>query len=178
MSGRHGIARFALALVLGLALALARAAPPGAARGIVGKPTGPIAIQHALAEPPALGRALEVSITVTSAVALDNVTLALAADEGLAFNTAVTALRIARIGAGETYATTISVTPLVLDVLEIAVTVEGDTAGARQAATALLPIRLVARKSRGPTALKVDPASRGVVHSLPGRERPSDRLLP
>jgi hypothetical protein len=165
------------ALMLVLAASLASAAPPSAAREIVGKPTGPIAIRYEITPTPALGRTLEVSVTVTSAVALDNVTLSFAADEGLAFNTATTVLRVAHVASGAAYTATLSVTPLVLDVLEIVVTAEGDANGDREVGTALIPIRLAAAKSRSPATLKADPAGPGLVHSLPAATDPGRRAL-
>jgi len=179
MSGMY--ARLSLralgALALLLAASLASAAPAGSARAIVGKPTGPIAIEYEITPTPALGRTLEVSVTVTSAVALDDVTVSFAADEGLAFNTATTTLRIAHLAAGATYTATLSVMPLVIDVLEIAVTVGGDAGGNREAGAVLIPIRLAAQKSRSPVTLKTDPAGGGLLHSLPAVAGPGRRAL-
>jgi hypothetical protein len=165
------------AIALSLAASLASAARPSAVGAIGGKPTGPIAIGYEVTPTPALGRTLDVTITLTSSVALDNVTLSFAADAGLAFNTATTVLRVAHIASGATYTATLSVTPLVQDVLEIAVTAEGDAGGAREAGTALIPIRLAAAKSRSPATLKTDAAGDGLIHSLPASAGPGRRAL-
>jgi hypothetical protein len=71
----------------------------------------------------------------------------------------------------------LSVTPLVIDVLELAVTVEGDSDNGREIATTLVPIRLAAQKSREPATLKADPAGEGLVHSLPAVAGPGRRAL-
>jgi hypothetical protein len=136
-------------------------------REIGGKPSGPIAIKYEIAPTPALGRALEVAVTITSAVALDNVVVSFTADESLAFNTAVTVQRVAHVASGAVYTTTFSVTPLALDVLDLAVTVAGESSGGHEVGTLLIPIRLAAQKSRSPATLRADPAGQGLVHSLP-----------
>ena len=160
-----------------LAAALASAAPVAAVRDFVGKPTGPIAIRFEITPTPALGRTLEVSITVTSGVALDDVTVSFGADESLAFNTPTTVLRVAHLADGATYTATLSVTPLVIDVLDLAVTVEGESSSGHEVGTALLPIRLAAQKARNPATLRPDPASGGLVHSLPAVPGPGRRSL-
>ena len=165
------------ALALLLAAPLASTAPADSARAIVGKPTGPIAIEYEITPTPALGRTLEVSVTVTSAVALDDVVVSFAADEGLAFNTATTTLRVAHLAAGASYTATLSVLPLVIDVLEIAVTVGGDNGGNSEAGATLIPIRLAAQKSRSPATLKADPAGGGLLHSLPATAGSGRRSL-
>ena len=171
--------RRALALVLAVVSPFAMSAPPGTVGTFTGKPDGPIAIRYEIAGQPALGRALEISVTVASASPLDNVAISFGASEGLAVNTPLSGSSVVRIEAGETHEATVSVTPLVLDVLDLTVTVEADVAGTRQAATVLVPIRLAATKSRAPAALKPDAAAAEtgvVVHSLRAIESPSGRL--
>jgi hypothetical protein len=165
------------ALALLLATPLAVAAPPDALHESGGKPTGPIAIEYEIAPTPALGRTLEVSVTVTSAVALDDVRVSFTAEESLAFNTALTVLRVAHVAGGAAYTAKLSVTPLVLDVLELVVTVEGESGAGHEVGTALIPIRLATQKSRSPVTLKVDPAGGGLVHSLPAAPGPGRRAL-
>jgi hypothetical protein len=163
------------AILLVGAAAAASAAPPRNVQELGGKPTGPIAIEYEIAPTPALGRTLDVSVTITSAVALDNLTVSFAADPSLAFNTAATVQRVAHVASGAAYTARLSVTPLVLDVLELAVTVEGDSDNGREIGTALVPIRLAAQKSREPAMLKADPAGEGLVHSLPAVAGPGRR---
>jgi hypothetical protein len=156
---------------------LASAAPPDAVRAIGGKPTGPIAIEYEITPTPALGRMLEVAVTITSAVALDNVVVSFAGDESLAFNTAMTVQRVAHVASGAAYTATFSVTPLVIDVLDLAVTVEGDSSAGHEVGTLLVPIRLAAQKARPPATLRADPAGEGVVHSLPATAGTGRRAL-
>jgi hypothetical protein len=156
---------------------LASAAPPNGVRETGGKPTGPIAIEHEITPTPALGRTLEVAVTITSAVALDNVVVSFSADESLAFNTATTVQRVAHVASGATYSATFSVTPLVIDVLDLAVTVEGDSSSGHEVGTLLVPIRLAPQKVRAPAALRADPAGEGVVHSRPAAAGPGPRAL-
>jgi hypothetical protein len=139
-------------------------------RATGGKPMGPIAIRYELTSTPALGQTLEVAVTITSAVALDDVVVSFAADESLAFNTALTVQRVAHIASGAAYTTTFSVTPLVIDVLDLAVTVAGESRAGHEVGTVLIPVRLAAHKARSPAALRPDPAGVGVVHSLPAVE--------
>jgi hypothetical protein len=162
------------ALVFG---SLASAAPPNGMRETGGKPTGPIAIEYEVSPTPALGRMLEVTVTITSAVALDNVVVSFNADESLAFNTATTEQRVAHVASGATYSATFSVTPLVIDVLDLAVTVEGDSSAGHEVGTLLVPIRLAPHKIRTPAALRADAAGEGVVHSLPAAVGPGPRAL-
>jgi hypothetical protein len=164
-------------LALTLAASLATAAPPNGVRATGGKPTGPIAIEYEITPTPALGRMLEVTVTITSAVALDNVVVSFSADESLAFNTATTLQRVAHVASGATYSATFSVTPLVIDVLDLAVTVEGDSSAGHEVGVLLVPIRLAAQKTRTPAALRADPAGEGVVHSLPAAVGPGRRTL-
>jgi hypothetical protein len=170
-----------VSFLVGAALAaiptLAGAAPPDGLRETGGKPTGPIAIEYEITPTPALGRMLEVAVTITSAVALDNVVVSFAADESLAFNTATTVQRVAHVASGATYSATFSVTPLVIDVLDLAVTVEGDSSAGHEVGTLLVPIRLAPQKVRTPATLRADPAGDGVVHSLPATAGPGRRTL-
>jgi hypothetical protein len=167
-----------LALVLAAVAPLAMSAPPGVEHTFIGKPDGPIAIRYEIAGQPALGRALEISVTVASALPLDDVALSFGASEGLVVNGPQAGLPVARIEAGEIHEATVSVTPLVLDILDLSVTVEADVAGTRQAGTVLVPIRLAAAKSRAAAPLKPDAAAPNgaVVHSLRAIESPSGRL--
>ena len=160
-----------------VASALASAAPAHTMRDFVGKPTGPIAITFEITPTPVLGRTLEVSITITSGVALDDVTVSFGADESLAFNTPTTVLRLAHLADGATYTTTLSVTPLVIDVLDLAVTVEGDSSSGHEVGTTLIPIRLAAEKAGSPVTLRTAPAGGGLVHSLPAAPGPGRRSL-
>lgn len=153
-----------------LAASLASAEPPGVVRETGGKPMGPIAIRYELTSTPALGRTLEVAVTITSAVALDNVVVSFGAGESLAFNSATTVQRVAHVATGAAYTTTFSVTPLVLDVLDLAVTVEGESRAGHEVGAALIPVRLAARRTRSPATLRPDPAGVGAVHSLPAVE--------
>jgi hypothetical protein len=168
--------RYWLAAMLASAASVAVSAPPGAIRGPVGKPTAPIAIRHALAAAPALGRPLEISIEIESAVPLDDVTVSLSGDNGLFVNASEATLRIPRIESDAVHRVTVTVTPLVLDVLYLTIVVDADTGGERQARTALVPVRLAAEKSRSPATLKADPAGGGAIHSLPAVQSPSGRL--
>jgi hypothetical protein len=162
MSARVGAALAAIACA-----SLASAAPPDFVRETGGKPTGPIRIAYEITPTPALGRVLEVSLTIVSAVALDDVTVSFTADASLAFNTAATVQRVAHVASGAAYTATFSVTPLALDVLDLAVTVAGESSGGHEVGTLLIPIRLAAQKSRSPATLRADPAGQGLVHSLP-----------
>jgi hypothetical protein len=156
---------------------LAGAAPPDSLRETGGKPTGPIAIEHEITPTPALGRMLEVAVTITSAVDLDNVVVSFTADESLAFNTATNVQRVAHVASGATYSVTLTVTPLVIDVLDLVVTVEGDSSAGHEVGTLLVPIRLAEQKIRTPAALKADAAGEGRVHSLPAAVGPGPRAL-
>jgi hypothetical protein len=142
-----------------------------------GKPTGPIAFEYEITPTPALGRTLDVAVTITSAVALDNVVVSFTADESLAFNTATTVQRVAHVASGGAYTAMFSVTPLVIDVLDLAVTVEGDSSAGHEVGTLLVPIRLAEQKVHPPAALKADPAGDGVVHSLPAAVGAGPRAL-
>jgi hypothetical protein len=167
----------ALGLAFVLAASVASAAPPNGARETGGKPTGPIGIEYEITSTPALGRMLEVAVTITSAVALDNVVVSFTADESLAFNNATTVQHVAHVASGAAYAATFSVTPLVIDVLDLAVTVEGDSSAGHEVGTVLVPIRLAPQKIRAPATLRADPAGEGVVHSLPASAAPGQRTL-
>jgi hypothetical protein len=156
---------------------LASAAPPDAVRVTGGKPTGPIAIDYEITPTPALGRILEVAVTITSGVALDNVRVSFTGDESLAFNSASTEQRLAHIASGAVYTATFSVTPLVIDVLDLVVTVEGDSNAGHEVGTLLVPIRLAPQKARPPARLRADPAGTGLVHSLPAVEGTGRRSL-
>jgi hypothetical protein len=169
----------ALAFVLAAFAPFAMSAPAGTARTYIDKPDSPIAIRYEIAGQPALGRALEISVIVGSTLPLDDVVLSFGASQGLVVDTALSALRVERIEAGEIHEATVSVTPLVLDILDLSVTVEADVGGTRQASTVLVPIRLAPTKSRVAAALKPDAAAteaRVVVHSLRAIESPSGRL--
>jgi hypothetical protein len=168
--------RYGLALLLAGAASIAVSAPPGAARAVVGKPTGPIEIRHALAGTPALGRPLEIALEIESAVPLDDVVVSLSGEDGLFVGASEATLRVPRIEAGEIYRAVVTVTPLVLDVLYLTVAVDGDAGGELQARVVLIPVRLAAQKSRSPATLKADAAGDGVVHSLPAIEPPRGRL--
>jgi hypothetical protein len=165
------------AVALTLGVSLASAAPPSGVRETGGKPTGPIAIEYEITPTPALGRMLEVAVTITSAVALDNVVVSFTADESLAFNTATTVQRVAHVASGASYSATFTVTPLVIDILDLAVTVEGDSSAGHEVGTLLVPIRLADQKIRTPATLKGDPAGEGVVHSLPAAVSTGRRAL-
>jgi len=173
-----GAASAAILVFLATAIAMlpAVAAPPGYERPIIGKPTGPIAIRYELAAPPALGRPVEVTITVESDWPLRNVAVSLVPSEGLALDASQAAARIARIEPGEPYRTTVAVTPLALDILYLTVTVEADVNGTRQGRTLMVPLRLAEAKSRAAATIKADLAGGNVVHSLPATPRPSERL--
>jgi hypothetical protein len=92
------------------------------------------------------------------------------ADESLAFNTATTVQRVAHVASGAGYTATFRVTPLIIDVLDLAVTVEGDSGAGHEVGTLLVPIRLAQQKLRTPATLKADAAGDGLVHSLPAAE--------
>ena len=175
ISGRTG-SRCWLALTLAGVASAAVSAPPGAVRAPGGKPAAPIAIRHALAAEPALGRPLQVSIEIEPGVALEDVVVSLSGGDGLFVSSSDATARIARIELGEIYRAAVSVTPLVLDVLYLTVVVDGNAGGVRQARTAMVAVRLAAEKSRSPATLKADPAGGGLVHSLPAGPSPSGRL--
>lgn len=138
------------------------------------KPASPIAIDYVAGPTPALGMPVEIRVTVTAAMPLDDVDVRIGTSSGLVLNTAP-GVRAARVSTSEPLEVVVNVTPIEIDVLELRIDVSGVAAGRPQGRHLSIPLRLGPRRTSAAT-LKPDPATGGQVRALPAQPRPSGRL--
>lgn len=140
-----------------------------------GKPTAPIAIEHAWLEPPSVGRDLRLEITVGSDRALGDVTIRLTGDEGLIVDVASVTTRVAAIEAGARHAFAPAVLAATTGTHYLAVSVSAAIGGGVQTRSVTIPVRLGGAAAEKPGASAVDTRTGERVRSLPADERVGPR---
>jgi hypothetical protein len=144
--------------------------PPG------GKPVAPIAIDYALTDELALGRATTVVITIVAEQPLRNAVVVLGAPEGVVIGGTAARTELGNLAAGEAVELRVTLTPLALERQRLGVTVAGDIEGGPQARTVAIPLRLGAAARKSPVVLKLD-ADGALLHALPASPAPRGGIL-
>lgn len=168
---RRAITTVVVATVLGCPM-LGGAAPPSKELAaptraeLPGKPTGPIVVEHRLAEQPAVGVPLEV--VVTARVEGDIGRLGIEANATAPDAALVTAPLLLTAGEG-TYSWRLTVVPLVAEAGYLSVIVSGSIEGVAQARSITISLRSAA----GEGAVPADVAAGGeTLIALPVQESP------
>ena len=134
--------------------------------GSPGKPTGPIGVAFELRAEPAVGQSLEIELRVGSQTPLTDARVSLRPSEGLRLDAPGATALLTNVDATAGAVLTVTVTPLVEDVLYLTVVVEGVAGGAPQARSLMIPVRLATAKTRVPPLLKREPDGR-LIRPLP-----------
>ena len=117
-----------------------RRAEPGAI--FTPKLVAPIGIAHSFSSEPRIGQALEITLTITPAVALSGAVLSLGADDPLALIEPLGVVDLGRIEATESATVLVTVLPLVEQTHYLRVAVSGDMGGQQQSRNIVVAIRL------------------------------------
>lgn len=145
-------------------------APPG------GKPVAPIAIDYTLVGELELGRPITAVVTVVPEQALLDAVVMLTASEAVVLGDVLERTELGDLAAGEEVELRVTLTPLALERLRLAVTVSGEMQGGlRQVRTISIPLRLgpVAPKTQAVLKLGADGE---ILHALPASRPPRGRL--
>ncbi len=119
-----------------------RAAAAGLGAGSsAGKPVAPIAIDHAILGAPAVGRVLEIRITVRPQGTMTDLRLQAAGGDALQVEAADAVQRTASAAADAPAVWTVRVVPLATGVAQLKLTADGVIDGRRQARSIVVPIR-------------------------------------
>jgi hypothetical protein len=154
---------------------VASAAPPGPAALQGGKPSAPFPIDYRMSAAPRLGESIDLTITVRPPVAIDDFSLTLHPDDGLAVASGQGPFIFARVAPDAPAVLTVAVTSYELALLYVNVTVSGEVDGTLQSRSLLIPIRL-GPKARSPAAKLAVGAGGELIRVMPARRGGGQRL--